>query len=71
MKQVKVNGYAVVSLEYEGEELICVGNFRSVEAGETLELTGSYVEHPVYGHQLKVESCQVVMPDEEFPFNTN
>ncbi len=61
----KENGYAVVSLEYEGEELICVGNFRSVEAGETLELTGSYVEHPVYGHQLKVESCQVVMPDDE------
>lgn len=63
--QNKENGYAVVSLEYEGEELICVGNFRSVEAGETLELKGSFVEHPVYGHQLKVESCQVVMPEDE------
>ena len=61
----KENGYAVVSLECEGEELICVGNFRSVEAGETLELKGSFVEHPVYGHQLKVESCQVVTPDDE------
>ena len=26
----KENGYAVVSLECEGEELICVGNFRSI-----------------------------------------
>lgn len=63
--QNKENGYAVVSLEYEGEELVCVGNFRSVEAGETLKLTGSYVEHPVYGRQLKVESCQMVMPGDE------
>lgn len=63
--QNKENGYAVVSLEYEGEELICVGNFRSVEAGETLELKGSFVDHPVYGHQLKVESCQVVTPEDE------
>lgn len=63
--QNKENGYAVVSLEYEGEELVCVGNLRSVEAGETLKLTGNYVEHPIYGRQLKVDNCQVVMPDDE------
>ena len=63
--QNKENGYAVVSLEYEGEELVCVGIFRSVEEGESLKLTGNYVEHPVYGRQLKIESCQVIMPDDE------
>ncbi len=62
--QNKENGYAVISLETEGDELICVGNFRSVEAGETLELKGNYVEHPVYGHQLKVESSRVTVPDD-------
>lgn len=62
--QNKENGYAVISLETGGEELICVGNFRSVEAGETLELTGNYVEHPLYGHQLKVESSRVTVPDD-------
>lgn len=63
--QNKENGYAVVSLAYGGEELVCVGNFRSVEAGETLKLNGTYVEHPVYGHQFKVESCQSTAPDDE------
>lgn len=63
--QNRENGYGVVSLVCEGEELVCVGTFRSVEAGETLELKGNYVEHPVYGYQLKVESCQVVVPDDE------
>lgn len=62
--QNRDNGYAVVSLVCEGEELVCVGSFRSVEAGETLELKGNYVEHPVYGYQLKVESAQVVVPDD-------
>ncbi len=62
--QNKENGYAVISLETGGEELICVGNFRSVEAGEMLELTGNYVEHPLYGHQLKVESSRVTIPDD-------
>lgn len=62
--QNKENGYAVVSMVSGGEELVCVGNFRSVEAGETLELKGNYVEHPVYGYQLKVESSRAVVPDD-------
>lgn len=62
--QNKENGYGVVSLISEGEELVCVGNFRSVEAGETIKISGNFVEHPVYGNQLKVESCQVVAPDD-------
>ena len=63
--QNKENGYAVVSLTAKGEEVVCVGNFRAVEAGETLELQGSFVEHPIYGSQLKVESARVVVPDNE------
>ena len=62
--QNKENGYAVIELETQGEEITCVGNFRSIEAGETLELTGNYVEHPVYGRQLKVETSQVTVPDD-------
>lgn len=62
--QNKENGYGVLSLEAEGEEVICVGTFRGIESGETLELLGSFVEHPLYGHQFKAESCQVVPPDD-------
>lgn len=62
--QNKDNGYAVISFDTEGEELVCVGTFRSVEAGEMLELTGDYVEHPVYGRQLKVDSIRISKPDD-------
>lgn len=62
--QNKENGYAVLSFVTEGEELVCVGAFKNVEAGETLELQGSYVEHPVYGRQLKAEGFRVVPPDD-------
>ena len=62
--QNKENGYGVLSVVANGEELICVGTFRSVESGETLELHGEYVEHPLYGRQLKTESFQVVAPDD-------
>lgn len=62
--QNKENGYAVISFDVTGDELVCVGTFQSVEAGEMLELTGEYVEHPVYGHQLKVESIRIGTPDD-------
>ena len=62
--QNKENGYAVISLITQGDELICVGNFRTVEPGETLKLEGNYVAHPVYGNQFKAETCQMVEPDD-------
>ena len=62
--QNKENGYAVLSFIVDGEEQICVGTFRAVDSGETLEITGEYVEHPMYGFQLKAQSYQVVEPDD-------
>ena len=62
--QNKENGYAVISLAVEGEELVCVGTLHSVEAGETLELQGGFVEHPLYGEQLKVERFKTVEPND-------
>lgn len=62
--QNRGNGYTVLCLETDGEELICVGTFQAVEAGESLELTGTYVEHPVYGRQLKVKTSHMVVPDD-------
>ena len=62
--QNRENGYAVISFVEEKEELICVGYFKNVEAGETLEIEGKYVEHPVYGLQMKAENFRVVPPDD-------
>jgi len=58
------NGYTVLVLHTDGEELTCVGTMKSVSAGETLELQGEYTEHSIYGRQLKVSSYQVVAPDD-------
>lgn len=62
--QNKDNGYAVIVLISEGEEVTCVGNFKAIDAGETIEVTGTVVDHPLYGSQLKAESYQIVAPDD-------
>ena len=58
------NGYAVFNLAMEKEDVICVGSFKSIEQGETLELTGEFVEHPVYGEQFKVEEYTILPPED-------
>lgn len=59
------NGYTVMNLVDGEEEIVCVGNFRAIDQGETLEISGNYTEHPIYGVQLKAESYRVVEPDDE------
>ena len=50
------NGYTVFNLETENGEATCVGSFHYISKGELLELEGEYVNHNVYGVQLKVYS---------------
>lgn len=59
------NGYTVMNFISGEEEVICVGSFRTIDQGETLEVSGNYVEHPLYGVQLKVENYHVTEPDDE------
>lgn len=63
--QNKDNGYAVLSVNVDDEEEICVGVFRGVDNGENLEITGEYVEHPGYGFQFRASSFRVVEPDDQ------
>ena len=58
------NGYGVVSLVVDGEELVCTGIFKDADVGDTLEIEGDIVNHPVYGEQLKVASFKIIMPDD-------
>ena len=59
------NGYAVLDFVSEGDEITCVGSFPNVDEGETLELSGDFVEHSVYGQQFKIESFERVTPEDE------
>ena len=59
------NGYTVLSLSCdEYEEMTCVGSLGPVSEGEYLELSGDFVEHPVYGIQLKVSSYSIKEPED-------
>lgn len=58
------NGYTVLSLSQEEEEMTCVGIFPVIGEGEYIEVTGSLTEHSIYGEQLKVISYQVKEPED-------
>lgn len=57
------NGYTVFNFAMEKEDVICVGSFKSIEQGETLELTGEFITHNVYGEQFKVEDYKIIPPE--------
>lgn len=62
----ETNGYGVIELYTEDEDIICVGSFGGIGQGENVEITGQYVEHAVYGRQLKAESIKVLTPEDAF-----
>lgn len=60
------NGYTVMILKgVDGEEeLTCVGTFPVLTMGASVELTGSYIQHPVYGKQFQVSVLTEKMPED-------
>lgn len=62
--QNRTNGYTVMNLVSDEEEITCVGMFHSLEAGENVELTGEYTEHALYGRQFKADSVRVLPPED-------
>lgn len=57
------NGYTILSLETDEDEVVCVGNFSAVSEGELLLVTGTYTVHAVYGEQFLTESYEVQEPE--------
>lgn len=55
-------GYIVFDLETEDTMLTVVGELGQLEAGEDVELTGSFVSHPRFGQQFRANSCVRVLP---------
>ena len=58
------NGYTVLSLVKENEEITCVGNFQYISQGEMIEASGHYVKHPTYGEQFQVEAFEIKAPED-------
>ena len=61
----KDNGYTVLNLLTQEEELTCVGFFKTMDQGETIEAQGEYTQHQVYGKQFKIEQYKILPPSDE------
>ena len=59
------NGYTVMVMLVEQEEVTCVGVLSYIGEGEKLEAEGQYIAHPTYGEQFKIETYVVKPPEDE------
>ncbi len=56
------NGYTVAQITGKSSNFTAVGILYGAYEGETLNLTGTWIEHPNYGEQFKVEHFSKVLP---------
>ena len=59
------NGYTVMVMLVDQEEVTCVGVLSYIGEGEKLEAEGQYIAHPTYGEQFKIETYVVKPPEDE------
>ncbi len=58
------NGYTVLTLVEDGEEVTCVGTFQYIGEGESVEAEGDYIAHPTYGEQFRVSRYEIKAPED-------
>lgn len=59
------NGYTVLSVSADGDDITCVGIFQYINEGEYVVLEGHFKEHASYGEQLVVEKYEIKVPEDE------
>ena len=59
------NGYTVMTIVEDKEEITCVGTFRYINEGEYATLKGHFTVHPSYGEQLSVEEYEIKVPEDK------
>lgn len=59
----ELNSYVIAVINtQEEDELTIVGYLPFVNIGDTLKITGKFVEHQEYGRQFKVDTFEKMMP---------
>lgn len=58
------NGYKVLALETQDGEYTIVGLMPLAEIGDYVQVEGEYLEHPMYGPQIKVTSYERKVPQD-------
>lgn len=59
------NGYTVFELGKGNDPICCVGILHSINEGEYLEMSGSYMIHNIYGKQFKISDYNIKIPKEQ------
>ena len=57
------NGYTVVNISVEGDDVVCTGYFSDITEGVQIIAEGSFVEHKQYGIQFTVTSYEIKEPE--------
>ena len=60
--QNEVNSYTIAVFDTEDEEITIVGYLPFVNPGDTLKVSGRFVNHQEYGEQFKVENFEKTEP---------
>ncbi len=58
------NGYTVMNVVADEEEITCVGSLQYIDEGEILAMEGEYKEHSLYGQQFVIERYQLKEPED-------
>lgn len=58
------NGYTVLSLHTDDDEITCVGNLPFISEGEFISAQGSFTEHLLYGQQFLISSYEIKQPSD-------
>lgn len=56
------NGYTVMNVVTEVDDIILVGTFSFISEGEYVKAYGEYTSHPLYGEQLQVSKYEIIEP---------
>jgi exodeoxyribonuclease V alpha subunit len=57
------NGFTVLSVKAGRERFSAVGALAFIATGERVILEGEWVDHPEYGRQMKIASCETIDPE--------
>lgn len=58
------NGYTVLNLVSEGEEIVCTGLMDYIDEGEAIEAEGDFTNHAVYGEQFQINRFSIRAPED-------
>ena len=59
----EINGYMVAEFKTAEEETVITGYLPFLNNGDSLKITGKFVNHQEYGRQFKVETFEKIMPE--------